>query len=247
MSRYGSYSDDYYINMNLNTEMDLPPNRETVLHYFEQVQKQYPAMRNFYGREKGEYVLEEDKDRGQYRWTSIEPRRISSGQVNPASAEEAFQQHALVLDYIPHLLSVSPLDCETLNIMYGFDFTYRGNHNQLLAEALGIVPAFEKLTQVEGVTLVGHEPAIQLAFDSDCKVQCRIGVETRTSAYHIRTGEFPEEQLTVYLTARRYGSLEPGETYVSTLNRLVEVSKDLVDNFLVAHVLRPLQQAIAIQ
>jgi len=247
MSRYGSYSDDYYINMNLNTEMDLPPNRETVLHYFEQVQKQYPSMRNFYGRDKGEYVLEEDKDRGQYRWTSIEPRRVSSGQVNPSSAEEAFQQHALVLDYIPHLLSVSPLDCETLNIMYGFDFTYRGNHNQLLAEALGIVPAFEKLTQVEGVTLVGHEPAIQLAFDSDCKVQCRIGVETRTSAYHIRTGEFPEEQLTVYLTARRYGSLEPGETYVSTLNRLVEVSKDLVDNFLVANVLRPLQQAIAIR
>ena len=247
MSRYGSYSDDHYINMNLNTEMDLPQNRETLLHFFEQVQKQYPTMRNFYGRDKGEFVLEEDKERGQYRWTSIEPRRVSSGQVNPASAEEAFQQHALVLDYIPHLLSVSPLDCETLNIMYGFDFTYRGNHNQLLAEALGIVPAFEKITQVEGVTLVGHEPAIQLAFDSDCKVQCRIGVETRTSAYHIRTGEFPEEQLSVYLNARRYGSLEAGETYVSTLNRLVEVSKELIDNFLVANVLLPLQQAIAIR
>ena len=35
----------------------------------------------------------------------------------------------------PFSLSVSPLDCESLNIMFGFDFTYRGNHNQLLVEA----------------------------------------------------------------------------------------------------------------
>jgi hypothetical protein len=161
--------------------------------------------------------------------------------------EEAFKQHALVLDMIPYALSVSGLDCESLNIMFGFDFTYRGNHNELLAEALGIVPAFEKLAQVEGVTLVGHEPSIQLALDADCRVQCRLGVETRTSAYHIRTGEYPEEQLSVYLTARRYGSLEAGENYVSAMNRLASVCKDLVDNYVVENVLRPLQQAIAIK
>ena len=65
MSRYSSLSDDYYVNMNLNTEMDLPQSRETVLHFFEQVQKHYPSMRNFYSRDRGEFVLEEDKDRGQ--------------------------------------------------------------------------------------------------------------------------------------------------------------------------------------
>ncbi len=96
MSRYGSYSDDYYINMNLNTEMDLSQNRETVLHFFEQIQRQYPTMKNFYGRERGEFVLEEDKDRGAYRWASLEGRRVSSGQVNPATVEETLQQHALV-------------------------------------------------------------------------------------------------------------------------------------------------------
>jgi hypothetical protein len=247
MSRYGSYSDDYYVNMNLNTEMDLPQNRETVLHFFEQVQKHYPTMRNFYGRERGEYVLEEEKEKGAYRWASIEPRRVSSGQVNPASVEEAFKQHTLILDMIPYSLSVSALDCESLNVMFGFDFTYRGNHNELLAEALGIVPAFEKVSQIEGVTLVGHEPSIQLALDSDCRVQCRLGVETRTSAYHIRTREYPEEQLSVYLTARRYGSLEPGENYVSAMKRLAGVCQELVDNYVVENVLRPLQQAIAIR
>ena len=78
-SRYHAYCDDYYLNMNLNTEMDLPQTRDTVLHFFEQVKKNYPGMKNFYSRERGEFVLEEDKDEGDYRWVSIEPRRVSSG------------------------------------------------------------------------------------------------------------------------------------------------------------------------
>ena len=107
MIRYGSFSDDYYVNMNLNTEMELPHNRETVLHYFEQVQKHFPSMKNFYSRERGEFVLEEDKDQGNYRWTTIETRRVCSGYVNPPSVEEALRQHRLVLDMIPFSLSVS--------------------------------------------------------------------------------------------------------------------------------------------
>ena len=48
MSGYGAFSDDFYLNMNLSTEMDLPQNREGVLHYFEQVRRRYPKMQNFY-------------------------------------------------------------------------------------------------------------------------------------------------------------------------------------------------------
>src|ERR1044071_9387950 len=112
-SRYHSYCDDYYVNMNLNTEMELPQTRDTVLHFFEQVKKNYPGMKNFYSRERGEFVLEEDKDKGDYRWVSIEARRVSSGYVNPSSVEDAMKQHAFILDLIPYTLSVSPLDCES--------------------------------------------------------------------------------------------------------------------------------------
>ena len=45
MNRYASLCDDFYVNMSLATEMDLPANRETVLHFFERVQKNYPTMR----------------------------------------------------------------------------------------------------------------------------------------------------------------------------------------------------------
>ena len=72
MHRYSSLSDDFYVNMNLSTEMDLPTDRESVLQFFERLQKQYPTMSNFYCREKGDFILEDDKDHGHYRWCTIE-------------------------------------------------------------------------------------------------------------------------------------------------------------------------------
>jgi hypothetical protein len=245
-SRYHSFCDDYYMTMNLNTEMDLPQARDTVLHFFEQVKKNYPGMKNFYSRERGEFVLEEDKEKGDYRWASIETRRVSSGYVNPESVEDAIKQHAMILDMIPYALSVSPLDCESLNVTYGFDYSYRGNHNQLLVDALGIVPAFEKMAEISGATILAHEPSIQFALDEECRTQCRLSIEPRTSAYHLRVKEFPEEQLSVYFTARRYGSLDGEETYVSAMNKLADICTEVVDGYIVEQVLRPLQQAIAI-
>jgi hypothetical protein len=247
MCHYDTLSDDHYINMNLNTEMDLPQTRESVLHFFEQLQKTHPRMRNFYSRERGEYVLEEEKDRGSYRWATVELRRVCSGQVNPTSIDEALELHARVLDIIPYALTVTPLDCESLNVMFGFDFTYRGNHNQLLADALGVVPAFERLAEIPGSSIVGHEPSLQLALDDECRVQCRLSFEARTSAYHVRTGEYPEEQLSVYLTARRYGGLDPGETYIEVMHRLAGVCRRLIDDCVAEQILRPLQEAIAIK
>lgn len=245
MSEYGAFSDDYYLNMNLSTELDLPHNRDTILHFFEQLQKRYPRMSHFYSRERSEYVLEEDKDSGNYRWASIEPKRINSGQVNPSSFQEAADQHRMVLDLLPYTLAVSPLDCESLSVMFGFDYTFRGNQNELLSEALGVMPAFEKMAEAAGGEILGYEPAIQFALDQDCKTQCRVSFETRTSAFQVRSGDYPEEQLSVYLTVRRYESLGQNESYVSEFDRLAGLCRDLVDSFLIDNILRPLQQSIS--
>jgi hypothetical protein len=247
MTRYASFSDEHYINLNLTTEMDLPSGRETLLHFFEQVQRKYPGMKNFYGRERNEYVLEEDKEAGNYRWVTVEPRRVLSGYVNPATTEEALVQHEYLLELVPFALSLSPLDCKSLNLTYGFDYQYRGNHNQLVAEALGVVPAYEKLLEGPAAMLVSYEPSVQFAWEQDCRVQARLGVETRTSPIHIRTGDFPEEEFSIYLTARRSGSLEPGETFGGVMRQLANFCHDLLDGHIVEHVLRPVQQAIALK
>jgi hypothetical protein len=145
------------------------------------------------------------------------------------------------------MLSVSPLDCEALDLLFGFDFTYRGNHNQLVAEALGVSPALERVLDIAGATVINHEPSITLALDEDCRTQCRLSVETRTNAYQVRTGDFPEEQLSVYLTARQYGSLGPEATYVTALEQLTQICHEMVDNYVIDNVLRPLARAIAMK
>ena len=78
MPKYNSLCDDHYVNLNLTTEMELPSNRDTVLHYFEQLKKKYPGMENFYSRDKTDYVLEEDKTSGSYRWATVEQHRVGS-------------------------------------------------------------------------------------------------------------------------------------------------------------------------
>ncbi len=245
MLDYSHLSNDYYINVNLNTEMALPAQRETVLGFFERVQKTYPTMSNFYTRESGDFVLEEDKERGHYRWISIEPRRVCTGYVNPPSVEAALAQHRLVMELIPYMLSVSPLDCEAIDYMMGFDYSYRGNHDALVAEALGTSPAFEGLLSIPGVQPINIEPSITIALDESCRLQARLLVETRTTAASVRRGEFPEEQISVYFTIRQYGSLPPGVTYEETLSQLREHSDRLLETHVIDHVLRPLAQAIS--
>lgn len=247
MGLYASLSDDFYVNLNLNTEMELPGSRETILHFFERIQKTYPSMVNFYARERGEYVLEEEKEKGHYRWATVDGRRVCSGQVNPSTTEEAIAQHRLVLDLIPFALSISPLDCESLNLMYGFDFNYRGNHNELLVDALGVSPALDSVTEKYRGKVVAYEPNIQFTVDADCRTQCRISVETRTSAYHVKTGDFPQEQISVYVTARRYGSLEPGVSYVDALDQLNDVCVEVMEDHLVNDFLKPIQRTIEIK
>lgn len=247
MHKYVNLCDEFYVNMHLSTEMDLPQNREAVLHFFEQIQKRFPKMANFHTRERGEFCLEEEKESGQYRWVSTEIRRLCSGAVNPESVESAIDQHQTVLQLIPFELSISHLDCESLNLTMGFDYTFRGNQNELLAEAIGVPPALDKLTDVTQSKFLSYEPVIQLAIDDDCKTQCRIAFETRTTAFQVRSGEYTEDQLSVYLTVRRFDSLTSDEQFGDELTRLAGICEKLADNYLVENVLLPLQKTIALK
>ena len=247
MNPYSSLSDDFYVNMNLSTEMELPAGRETVLHFFERIQKSFPTMRNFFCRERGDFVLEEDKEQGSYRWCTIEPRRVCSGQVNPETIDTVMEQHRLALEIAPYMLSVSPLDCEALDLLFGFDFTYRGNHNQLVSEALGVTPSMERMLDLPGASVINFEPSLTVALDEECRLQCRVSLETRTNAYQVRTGDFPEEQLSVYVTARQYGSLSPDRTFLETLDKLLDICQEMLQGHVIENVLQPLARTIALK
>ena len=94
---YGAFCEDFYINMRLGSQLALPHNRETLLHFFERVQKEFPGLTRFRKLGNGELNLEEDRGQPSYRWMSVEAKRLSSGHVNPESIEEALKLHQLLL------------------------------------------------------------------------------------------------------------------------------------------------------
>src|SRR5688572_839544 len=86
---FNAFCEDFYVNMRLGSQLNLPHNRETILHFFEQVQKGFPGMTRFRKSDNGELNLEEDRSRESYRWMSVEAKRLSSGHVNPGGIDDA--------------------------------------------------------------------------------------------------------------------------------------------------------------
>ena len=112
-------------------------------------------------------MLEGDKDDEAHRWLAIEPRRLCSGHFNPESLDDSFRQHELVLELAPHLLTISLLDCEALDVMFGFDFNYEGNHDEVVAEAIGVGHGLEGLFELPRARVINFEPSLTLALERD--------------------------------------------------------------------------------
>lgn len=245
MNPFASLCDDFHFSCHLNTELELPKTRDTVLHFFEQVSKAFPRMTNFYGRDVNEYVLEEDKDGGSYRWMTLEPRRLASGYVNPPSIDVSHGQHEMMLDLAPHLLSVSALDCEAIDVMFGFDFTFKGNHDEVVSEAFAREGRFESLVGIPGSRVVNYEPTVTIALDDQCRLQCRLNIVTRTNSYQVRTSQYSDEAISVYFTVRQYWGIGTEMTFVQSYRRQVEVAQELVGAHVLPSVVVPLSDAIS--
>ena len=95
--------------------------------------------------------------------------------------------------------------------------------------------------------MINYEPSLTIAIEEDCRIQVRVSTETRTNAFQVRTGEFNEEQLSVYVTARQYGSLDPDTSYVDAMDRLAQLGREVVDSCVVEQILRPLARTISLK
>jgi hypothetical protein len=245
MNPFAAQCDDFYLTCYLNTELEMPRSRDTILHFFEQISKAYPSMTNFYGREANEYVLEEDKDLGSYRWVSLETQRAASGYLNPPTLEACHPQHELMLDLAQPILSVGSLDCEAIDVMFGFDFAFKGNHDDVVSEAFARDTRLDSFLNVPGGKVVEFEPSITIALDEQCKTQARLGVVTRTNSYQVRTGQYGEDVISIYFTVRRYWGMGSDGTFVASYRRQVEQGLELVHEHVVPNILVPLSEVIS--
>jgi hypothetical protein len=242
---FSAFCDDFYVNMRLGSQLTLPHNRETLLHFFERVQKGFPNLTRFRKNDANELNLEEDRNGPGYRWLSLEPRRLTSGHVNPPTIEEALRLHSLILEMAPHHLGLSPIEIDYLDVLFGFDLTFGGNHDEIIAESLFTESPLACLTEESGAKAVDFQPTVTVALSEDCRLQARIDVVTRTNSYQVRTGDYSDDVISVYLIVRRYWGDRPREPMEQMFAKMTERAELLCESHIIPKVLRPISSAIA--
>lgn len=246
VNSYSSLCDDFYIDMFVNTELDLPAERDTVLTYFDRIQRQYPRMGRFLRRDSNEYYLEEDHGSGQYRWVSLEVDRIGSGVVNPSSFEEAYQQDKLILELVPYMLGVTPLDVDSLDVVFAMDFDCAGNHDEIIAEALFGTSAFGCLLDLPSCKPIVFSPAVVVSLSEDERTQLRVSIESKTSIFEPDEKEQShDESISLSLTVRQYPETNERFDPIASFERQCRLAEELMAERIVHHFVQPLAEVIA--
>lgn len=242
---YAAFCDDFYINMRLGSQLNLPHTRETVLHFFERIQKTYPCMSRFRKNDNGELNLEEDRNAHGYRWVAMESKRLAAGHVNPPSIAEAMKLHQFLLELAPYHLGISPVEVDYLDVLFGFDLSFNGNHDEIVAESILAESPLMCLAEEAGAKAVDVQPTITVALSEDCRLQARIDVITRTNSYQVRTGEYSDDMISIYVVMRRYWGDRPKEPMEKLLENLTERADALCMSMVVPRILRPISAAIS--
>ncbi|MBN1972345.1 MAG: hypothetical protein JW787_01805 [Sedimentisphaerales bacterium] len=238
--------DDLYLDMYINTELELPTERDTILAFFERIRKKYSSMGCFYKRENNEFCLEEDRERSQYRWVCLETDRIGSGVVNPSEFEMAYEQDRLVLDLIPYMLSVSSLDIDSLDVTFAMDFDCSDNHDEVIAEALLSQSSFNCVLDLPGAKPIGVSPTIVVALSSDELTQARISIESKTGVYCPKKKEQTiDEAISLSCTIRQYPETFEKFDLIKSFNHQCRIAEELMIEKIIPGIVLPLTETIA--
>jgi len=246
----GAQCDEFYVSSRLFLKLDLTLERETVLHFFERVRREYPALNRFRRREDGSLILEEcDEEGGEAatrHWIRLEAGALRFGCFSPPSSRDCREFSAFVLEQAPYHLTLSDLDIDHLEVVYGFDMEYSGNHDQLVAETLfADHPLAAFVLGEESAHTIECQPYFGIALSGRCDAQAFLEVKSRTTSFEVRTGEYQAQMLSVYLTIRRYWGTKEQQRIAEVHSDLMSIADDLAVRRVVPLVVNPLALAIA--
>ncbi|MBL8759676.1 MAG: hypothetical protein JNL50_00075 [Phycisphaerae bacterium] len=233
---------DFYVNLKLGVKMELPRGRETVLEFFERVRRQFPAM-NHFRRYRDELALESPQTDSPHRWVAARSTSVRSGTVNPPDLSEAYLLHRLVLEVAPYYMSISPLDVDFIELLFGFDLMASGNHDAIVHEALLAGSPLGKLAE-SPLGVKDCQPSLGFTVGRRGDIEAQFEVKTRTVTA-AREGEGNPEPISVYLTLRKLGSVTDLKELGSNFDRLASVGEELAESRVVPTFLVPLRDAIA--
>lgn len=193
------------------------------------------------------------------QWLAVRKTSIRSGSVNPPTSEQAYRLHKLASDAAPYFLDITALDIDHVEMLYGFDFPAVGNHDAIVFNAfMSNSPLAEFVEQSStregrdrsgvagpGIVPVDFQPLLGVALTDELDVQAHIEIKTRTNARQIRTGEYRDDPISVYLIVRKYGPFADVRELPTALADLRTRGEHLVETCIIPRLLKPIRDAIA--
>lgn len=241
---YRALCNDFYLNQKVAVKMDLPKSRDTILEFFERVRKQFPGMGQF-RRYRDELALESSQAEMPHRWLAVRTSTIRSGCVNPETLDEGYSLHRRVLELAPAYLSVTSLDIDFIELLYGFDLVAAGNHDAIVLDALIPGSPLAALLDVPGATAIDCQPVIGLSLGGDSGIEVHFEVKTRPGNQAAREVSEGQDPISVYLMLKKHGPVSDVSELPKVFGELTRVGEELVESRLVPGLLTPIREAIA--
>lgn len=235
---------DFYVNHKVGVKLDLPGGRETVLELFERVRRTHPTLGHF-RRYKDELALETAPGVERSQWVAVRSSNIRSGVVNPDDLAEAYALHRDVLETAPYFMSISPLDIDFVELLFGFDLEARGNHDAIVHRVLYGGSAMGDVLDLHGARPIDCQPVVGIALEDEpeAPIEAHLEIKTRGGG-GVRERE-SAEPISVYLTVRRYNPAVDLKDLPGVLGGLAERGEALLAERIVPGVILPLRDALA--
>ena len=243
---FGALSTDFHITHKLSLKMDLPDDRETILHLFDQMRKVEPAMRRF-RRYDGELLLESSRRESEYRWLALRRTSVRSGVSNPDQMDGAYKLHQTVLSLLPYQLSISPIDVAYQELWFSFDLECKTNQDEVVFEALIADTPLANLLKWPDAKVTDVQPIFGLRMGGRDGIDAYFEVKTRHRGRRSGGGgggRFRNEPIAVIVNVRKNGPINQVEDLVTNFNEMSHHCEQLATERLVPDLLTPIARQI---
>ncbi|MDZ4831345.1 MAG: hypothetical protein SGJ09_14250 [Phycisphaerae bacterium] len=240
---FGALCSDFYVNQKLSLKLDLPDRRETVLDMFDRLRREFPRLERF-RRFEGELALETAELDRQFTWVAMRQTSVRSGAVNPQSLDDAYNLHTRILEVAPYYLSISPLDIDSLELVFGFDFETDAPRDEIIFEALLADSPLSALVDRQQDSVVDVQPSLTISLSESGDLSASFEVKSRAGRGEMMLSSGDQEPISVFLTVRRQGPIRSLDDLKTVFASLCGHAERLAEHRVIPHLVVPIRNAI---
>lgn len=238
--QFGALCHDFYVNQKLTLKLDLPDRRETVLDMFDRLRRDFPRLDRF-RRFDGELALETAELEREFTWVAMRQTSLRSGTVNPSSLEDAYGLHKRILEIAPYYLSISPIDIDSLELIFGFDLETEAPRDEIIFDALVADSPLAALVDRQQDSLVDVQPCLGISLTEAGDLTASFEVKSRPRS---DAGTSESDPISIFLTVRRHGGVRSLGELSTIFASLCGHAERLAEHRVIPHLVVPIRNAI---